>query len=128
MNKSYSEMKKLSTYGDRLRYLHIGDNKVASPRSMSHPFYKSSLWLNLRKEIIARDLASDLGVKGFFIPAHIIVHHINPLTLEDLEDFTDKCYNPDNLVCVSPQTHNLIHYRKEFNDPVERKPGDTKLW
>lgn len=128
MSKSYSGMAKLETYGDRLRYLHIGDNNVPSPRSISHPFYKSTLWQHLRHDCILRDSASDLGIQGLFIPSHIIVHHINPLTLEDLEYLSEKCYDMDNLVCVSPETHNMIHYRKTFNDPVERQPGDTKLW
>lgn len=124
----YSDVIKLSDYGDRLRLLRLADKKNKSPRYLSNSFYKSRSWMQLRKEIITRDMGCDLAVPGMYVKDKIIVHHINPLTAEDIEDNTDKCYDPENLICVSEETHNKIHYAKHFDTYVERRPGDTKLW
>lgn len=82
----------------------------------------------VRKSIIARDMALDLGILGFPINTRIIVHHMNPLSLEDIEYQTDKCFDPENLITVSEETHNRIHYRPKAVPFEERKAGDTILW
>ena len=119
---------KIPTYGDRLRRLQLADNPAVSPREISNSFYKSRVWMQLRKEIITRDLGCDIAVLGMFIDGRVLVHHIDPLTEYDLEEQTDKLLNPENLITVSEDTHQKIHYLKHFDSYEERTPGDTKLW
>ena len=130
MNKvfSYKELIQLPTYGDRLEYLRLNDYDYSSPRDISSNFYKSRAWLQVRKEAISRDLGCDLAITGMLIEGPVFAHHMNPLTRYDLENFTTKCLDLDNIVCVSELTHNKIHYNLKSNEFVERKAGDTKLW
>lgn len=127
---TYSEAKNLPTYGDRLDYLTLHDNNVDSPRHLSNMFYKSKTWLRVRDEIIARDMGYDLGDPRVKIDGPVLVHHINPLTEDDIVEWNeDKLFNPENLISVSIATHNTIHYgRSSSEEYVERRPGDTKLW
>lgn len=125
---TYDELMTIPTYGDRLRRLQLVNRGNISPRDISNGFYKSSEWMQLRKEIITRDLGCDLAVLGLYINGRIIVHHIDPLNEYDIENRTDKLFNPQNLICVSEDTHQKIHYLKHMDDYKERKPGDTKLW
>jgi len=127
-NLSYSDVIKIPDYGDRLRAISLSGSHHDSPRYLSNSFYKSRVWMQLRDSIITRDIGCDLAVPGMFINGKIIVHHISPLTAEDIENQTSKCYDPENLICVSEDTHNKIHYLSKFDTYVERKPGDTKLW
>lgn len=127
--KSYSEMIQLPTFTERLEYLKLLDNNVTSPRHMSSDFYKSRMWKTLRQNIIDRDLGFDLGVFGVYIDGIMYVHHINPIDESDIRYQTKKLLDPENLITVSGNTHNLIHYNKvEKKQWVERTPGDTKLW
>lgn len=129
MKRSYSELILLPTFTERLEYLKLLDNNVTSPRHMSEQFYKSNLWRTVRQDIITRDLGFDLGVFGVYIHDVVIVHHINPITEHDIINLTDKLLDPENLITVSLNTHNLIHYKNEVREEwVERTPGDTKLW
>jgi hypothetical protein len=96
---------------------------------MSGSFFKSSAWLITRKQIIERDLGFDLGMFGVYIDGPMYVHHINPINESDIRNRTKSLLDPDNLITVSMDTHNSIHYKKVERDIwVERKPGDTKLW
>jgi hypothetical protein len=127
--KSYSELILLPSFRERLAYLQLFDNNATSPRHMSEQFYKSKSWKIIRKQIIDRDLGFDLGVFGVYIESNILVHHINPINESDIVYQTKKLLDPENLITVSGTTHNLIHYdKKEKEQWVERKPGDTKLW
>lgn len=127
--KSYEELIQLESYEERLAYLQLFDNNVLSPRHMSGPFYKSNAWRTTRRMIIQRDLGFDLGVFGVYIDGDIYVHHINPITENDIIYHTSKLLDPNNLITVSDTTHNKIHYRQQERDIwVERKPGDTILW
>lgn len=131
MERSYIEMMELGSFEERLEYLRLGDGNVTSPRSISNGFYHSPQWKATRDEIIRRDGAFDLGVFGVIIPGDIIVHHINPITREDLmSENWAKLINPDNLISVSYDTHNKIHYDRKEKPPVvlERQQGDTILW
>lgn len=114
----------------RLEYLMLLDGNATSPRHMSNRFYKSREWLRVRDEVIERDLGCDLGILGLPIEGPIIVHHINPLYAEDIENWNvEKLFDKDNLICCSIATHNLIHYGKPKKEEyVERTPGDTNLW
>ena len=124
---TYTELLKRNTYGDRLDYLKLWNKPHTSPRNISNSFYKSRAWKLVRDEVMARDLRCDLGVTGMFIDGQIIVHHMNPLQPEDIEDWTEDMLDPEYLICVSEETHNRIHYNV-MEDIPERSPGDTKLW
>lgn len=127
--RSYSELILLPTFPERLEYLKLLDNNVTSPRHMSAGFYQSRTWKTIRKMIMDRDLGFDLGVFGVYIDGPMYIHHINPIDESDIVNQTNKLLDPENLITVSGNTHNLIHYnKKEKEQWVERKPGDTKLW
>ena len=130
LDKKYSEVIKLETFEERLEYLRLTGVSVESPRDISPAFYKSRQWKLVREEVARRDLGCDLGVFGVYIYGPIYVHHINPLTQQDIDaNIYMKLYDPENLICTSLETHNIIHYRKKVEEPyVERTPGDTKLW
>lgn len=116
------------SFGDRLNYLSLKHSAHTSPRHLSNEFYKSHAWLTVRDEIIIRDLGCDLGDKTKTIEGIVLVHHINPLTEEDIVNQTWKLFDPENLITCSLDTHNRIHYKEPIADYVERQPGDTKLW
>jgi hypothetical protein len=127
--KSYSQLIMITSFPERLEYLKLLDNNATSPRHMSSGFYKSRTWKTLRQMVIDRDLGFDLGVFGVYIDGPMFVHHINPINESDIIHQTKKLLDPENLVTVSANTHNLIHYnKKEKEQWVERTAGDTKLW
>lgn len=126
-NRSYSELILLKDFDARLEYLTLLDYNYNSPREESLWFFTSQTWRAVRKQIISRDLAFDLGVFGVYIPSKVLVHHINPITVEDLKWQTPKLLDPENLITVSIATHNSIHYGKP-EVIIERTPGDTILW
>jgi hypothetical protein len=127
--RNYSELITINSFSDRLDYLKLLDNNATSPRHMSMPFYKSNTWQILRRMIIDRDLGFDLGVFGVYIDGPKFVHHINPINESDIIYQTSKLLDPENLITVSGNTHNLIHYNQvEKEQWIERTPGDTKLW
>lgn len=133
--RSYSEMKRLRTFEERFAYLRldgkVGEETFGYDRYINQILYKSERWRKLRDKIIIRDNGCDLGVEGREIHGPIIVHHINPITIEDILNDNPMVYDPDNLVCVSPMTHNAIHYSDEsilIKDPVERVRNDTCPW
>ena len=127
--RTYSELFLIPTFSERLEYLKLLDNNVLSPRHMSGEFYSSKTWKTVRKEILKRDLGFDLGVFGVYIDGPMLVHHINPIDESDIIYQTSRLLDPENLITVSTNTHNLIHYNKKVKEKwVERKPGDTKLW
>lgn len=127
-NKTYSEASRFLSYGDRLNYLILLDGNVDSPKHMSNKFYKSPAWRQCRDKIIRRDFGMDLGINGVEIDGPIIVHHINPITEEDINSWSPKLFDPENLISVSVATHNIIHYGYRREPFVERQPNDTKLW
>lgn len=134
--KSYSELMTLDGYDSRLNYLRLHSNNPANEnRSALNRFYKSYGWKKIREEVIRRDLGCDLAVPNLFIKDNdwskeeIIVHHINPITEEDLIHGSPLLLDMDNLITVSTSTHNTIHYYTGVEDVyVERHEGDTKLW
>jgi hypothetical protein len=133
--RSYSELVSYSTFEDRFRYLslrgQVGEATFGSDRWLNQQFYTSRQWRNLRDFIIVRDEGCDMGVPGYEILARPIVHHINPLTVDDIVQGTDAALDPENLILVSHTTHNAIHYGDASLLPkpyVPRAPGDTLLW
>ena len=140
MNKlrCYSDLIQYSTFEDRLHYLElhgvVGEDTFGFDRYINQKFYKSPEWRRVRDFVIVRDNGCDLGVKGYDIGDRIIGHHMNPLTLDDISNSSDFLLNPEYLICVSKDTHDIIHYGfssdrySKSKEPVDRKPGDTKLW
>lgn len=135
MIKCYSELSKLETFKERFRYLKlpgaIGDETFGWERYINQKFYTSHEWKQLRNAVIVRDMGLDLGCEGREIGGHIIVHHMNPIKPEDIARRSRFLLDPEYLISCCARTHNAIHYSDEsilFDELVERKPGDTKLW
>lgn len=134
--KSYNEMIKLKTFEERFNYLkldgRVGKMTYGADRIFNQNFYHSKEWKDFRAKVIARDNGCDLGCEDREIFDKVIVHHINPMTMEQLEEGGDDLFNLDNFICCSHKTHEAIHYGDESLLPrtnfIERKPGDTKLW
>lgn len=125
----------LHTFEERYDYLslkaRVGEETFGFERFMNQTFYRSKEWRDLRHEIIARDEACDLGIEGFDIHQRAIIHHIIPMTVEDLENGNPLVLDPDNLITTTHNTHNAIHWGDKsllVLPPVARRPGDTKLW
>lgn len=136
MNKRYSELVKLPTFKERFEYLKIGnkvsDETFGANRYLNQWFYRSDEWKKrIRSSIIIRDNGCDLALDDRPILGRVYIHHLNPITLEDLKNKSYLLTDPENLVCVSFDTHQAIHYgdisQLEF-DYVERFPGDTCPW
>lgn len=135
MSRSYSELRKLETFEERFRYLalkgNVGQSTFGFDRWVNQGFYTSREWRQARDGIIVRDNGCDLGLAGFEIHRGLYIHHLNPITLEQLEEGDDCLLDPNNLITVTHRTHNAIHYGDERQlplRPVDRRPGDTKLW
>lgn len=125
--RDFNKVSLLKSFQERLEYLKC-DKDYLSPRDVSNPFYKSKLWREIRELVLTRDRGCDLGVDGVYISGPMIVHHIEPLSAEDLEMMTTKVTDLDNLITCSVETHNSIHYGDKKELYKERKMGDTKLW
>ena len=135
MSRNYREARSLSTFLERFRYLAlrgtVGQPTFGFDRWVNQGFYTSREWRQARDWIISRDEGCDLGVEGHEIHDKIYIHHINPITLAQLESGDPCLLDPDNLISVTHRTHNAIHYGDERLLPrplVDRRPGDTKLW
>lgn len=133
--KSYRNLILLPTILDRFEYLRIkanvGDSTFGFDRFINQDFYQSREWRQVRMKVIARDEGCDLGVPEYPIGGKVIIHHINPITAEDIENASDLLFDLDNLICVSESTHNAIHFGDETllpAEPIIRTPGDTCPW
>lgn len=136
MKKNYHELILLPTFEDRYKYLRmggrVGSDTFGWDRIFNQAFYKSKEWRDARREVIIRDGGCDLGIEDRIIYDKIIVHHMNPLSLEEIEDGGPDLFDPRYLICCSHSTHNAIHYGDESllvkTNFVERKPYDTCPW
>lgn len=133
--RTYSELLHIHDFYDRYEYLRlrstVGEDKFGWRRYLNQAFYSSSKWRKIRNKIIIRDNGCDLAHEDFEIYGRIYIHHLNPITIEDIENETELAIDPEFLVCVSFDTHNAIHYgdKKLLPQlPEERRPGDTRLW
>lgn len=133
--KTYSEMITLPTFIERFRYLKIGGQvgkeTFGYDRYLNQILYGSDEWKRFRRVIILRDNGCDLGCDGYEIVGKIIVHHINPITVEDVLRRDPKIFDPENAVSTWLRTHNAIHYGDEdllCTEPIERMPNDTCPW
>ena len=131
--RTYNELRSLKSFDERYDYLklngRVADLTFGFDRYLNQVFYKSQIWQKTRRDIIVRDLGCDLGVEGYEIHGSIIVHHMNPIQIEDIRDRTDYLLNPNYLICTCLRTHNAIHYGdKSPNIITERHRGDTCPW
>lgn len=132
--KTYSKLMSFSSYEDRLEYLklnnQVGEDTFGFDRYLNQKLYTSSEWRRIRDSVIIRDQGCDLGCAELPIFDKIIVHHMNPLTPNDLKNKTDLVLNPEYLICVSDITHRSIHYGSDpiENTLIERTPNDTTPW
>ena len=133
--KSYSQLRRLHTFNERFRYLQlqgdVGRSTFGFDRYINQQFYTSSQWRSARDAVISRDEGLDLGVPGYEIYDKVIIHHMNPMTMEDLERENGDVLNPEFLITTTHRTHNAIHFGDEtlLRAPFkERRPGDTRLW
>ena len=135
MIRCYSDLRCIDSFKERYLYLklrgRVGEETFGIDRYVNQSLYKSQKWKRTRREIIIRDNGCDLGVDGFELDDYIMVHHMNPITLEDIEEERDIIFDPENLICCSSRTHKAIHFGDESllpKEPVIRRPGDTCLW
>ena len=133
--KRYSELSTIPTYEERFKYLQlkgaVGNDTFGYDRYLNQILYNSPEWKRLRNQIIIRDNGRDLGCEGYEIYGRILIHHMNPITVEDVVSRNPIVFDPENLICVSHNTHNAIHYGDEnllIMAPVERAKNDTCPW
>ncbi|AWN05868.1 HNH endonuclease [Streptomyces phage CricKo] len=133
--RTYSELSRLESFKERFRYLalrgRVGDTTFGFNRWVNQDFYTSYEWRQARHRVIARDNGCDLGIEGYEIHSGLYIHHLNPITLEQIVSGDPCILDPENLITVTHRTHNAIHYGDERLLPqplIERRPGDTKLW
>lgn len=133
--KTYSELSKLTTFEERYNYLRlsgfVGKETFGFDRYLNQVFYKSSKWRSIRDFVIVRDNGCDLGIEGREIHGRIIIHHMNPITIQDITQQTDFLLDPEFLISTVHETHNAIHYGDMnllIREPVERQRNDTCPW
>ena len=133
--KTYSELIRFSSFDDRFHYLQlhgsVGRSTFGFDRYINQRFYESSEWKRIRDFVILRDMGCDLGCKDDPISGKIYIHHMNPITSDDMNN-PDKILNPEYLISVSLETHNAIHYGDDSildkNKILERFANDTSIW
>ena len=133
--KRYSELSTIPTYEERFKYLQlkgaVGNDTFGYDRYLNQILYKSSEWRSFRRDIVLRDNGCDLACEGYEIYGKILIHHINPITVEDILRRDPKVFDPENAISTSLNTHNAVHFGDEsllIMEPIERKPYDTCLW
>lgn len=133
--KTYSELIEIPTFLERYRYLRIGGavgkETFGYDRYLNQILYNSDEWKRFRREIIVRDNGNDLACEGFQIFGKILIHHINPITVEDVLHRDPRIFDPENVIATTLNTHNAIHYGDEsllMITPVERSKNDTCPW
>lgn len=135
MIKTYTELSKLSTFEERYRYLRlngtVGEETFGFDRYLNQVFYRSQKWKSVRDYVIVRDNGCDLGIEGHDIYGKIIIHHMNPITIDDIERESSYLLDPEFLITTMINTHNAIHYGDEsllITAPIERRKNDTCPW
>ena len=133
--RTYSELITIPTFEERYHYLQldgtVGADTFGFDRIFNQLFYRSSEWRRIRDIVITRDYGRDLAVEGYEIYSRIIIHHMNPITLDDLDKKSDFLLNPEYLITTTHTTHNAIHYGDENllpKAPIERSRNDTCPW
>ena len=133
--RTYSELILLPTFEERFKYLQlngrVGDDTFGFDRYINQNFYRSAEWKRIRDLVIMRDNGCDLALEGYEIYGRILIHHMNPITVKDVELSTEYLMNPEYLICVTHNTHNAIHYGDEkllTKGSIVRTKNDTCPW
>ena len=133
--RTYSELITLPTFDERYQYLRldgsVGAETFGFDRYLNQIFYRSQRWKSIRDYVIIRDNGCDLGVEGYEIRGKILIHHMNPITIKDIEEESDFLIDPEYLIATVLNTHNAIHYGDEsllITAPVARTRNDTCPW
>ena len=133
--KRYSELMLLPTFEERYKYLQlngvIGDETFGFDRYINQMFYRSQEWKQVRDYVIVRDNGCDLGIEGHEIRGKILIHHMNPIGIKDIQQVNKFLLDPEYLITTMLSTHNAIHYGDEsllVTDPIERSKNDTCPW
>lgn len=133
--RSYSELRRLSTFMERYNYLvlkgSVGIQTFGYDRWLNQGFYHSREWRSVRNQVIVRDNGCDLGIPGYEIHAGLLIHHMNPMDVQDIIHGEDQIVDSEYLITTSHATHNAIHYGDVSSLPkphVPRRAGDTNLW
>ena len=133
--RTYSELITIPTFEERFEYLQlkgsVGKDTFGYDRYLNQVLYRSPEWKRLRNQIIIRDCGCDLACDGYDIYGKVLIHHLNPITVEDVLARSRKVFDPGNLVCVSHSTHNAIHYGDVdllATGPIIRTKNDTCPW
>lgn len=133
--RCYSDLRKLDGIDDRFNYLKIGgiigDSTFGFSRYLNQTLYSTKRWKKIRDFVILRDDGNDLGVEGYDIAGPIVVHHMNPITIDDIRNGEEWVFDPEYLVCASDLTHRAIHYGDSSLLPkifIDRKPNDVFPW
>ena len=133
--KNYSELLRFKTFEERFNYLKcegsVGKETFGFSRWINQNLYNSNEYKRLRRDIIIRDNGCDLGIQDRQISSKIFIHHMNPITKEDIMSGSKLVWDPEFLICVSFETHNAIHYSDSkilISDPIIRAPNDTCPW
>lgn len=134
-NRSYHELSKLKTFEERYAYLRlngkVGEETFGFDRYLNQSLYKDPEWLEARDIVILRDNGCDLGMPDREIQGRILVHHLNPITKDQILRRDPIIFDPENLICTAKNTHDAIHYGDEsilIKTPIDRKPNDTCPW
>lgn len=135
MYKTYSELIKIKSFEDRFAYLSlhglVGNMTFGGHRYLNQKLYQSKEWNCVKREVIIRDNGCDLAHNDFPIHGSIYIHHINPITINDIIDRNPLVFDLENLICTTFDTHNALHYGSKnipYSMPISRKSGDTRLW
>lgn len=135
MIKTYSELIQIPSFEERFEYLKldgsVGEDTFGFDRWMNQIFYRSPEWKRIRDEVIIRDNGCDLAMPGHEIYGRILIHHMNPISVDDIERRTDLLLNPEYLISTLHRTHNAIHYGDKSLLPqglIVRTPNDTCPW
>lgn len=133
--RSYSELSKLQSFEERFRYLQlngeVGKDTFGFDRYINQKYYKSREWKSIRDKVILRDNGCDLGIEGRDIHGRILIHHMNPISVKDIEEQSEFLTNPEYLICITHNTHNAVHYGDEnllVKEPITRTKNDTCPW
>lgn len=133
--RTYSELIKIPTFKERFEYLKLGGQvgveTFGFDRYLNQTLYRSSEWKRFRRDVIIRDNGCDLAMDDYEIVGKILVHHIDPLTIEDVLKRHPKIFDPENVICTSLNTHNAIHYGDAsllITEPIIRTKYDTCPW
>ena len=133
--RTYSELITLPTFEERFRYLQlggkVGEDTFGHDRYLNQMFYTSDEWRRIRRDVIVRDNGCDLGIQDREIHGLIIIHHMNPITIEDIINRSEFLLDPEYLISTVKNTHDAIHFSDErilITDPIERRPNDACPW